>query len=51
LSESESFQCFNWQASGDLSGTDARRLERAGPIYKAKELTVRVPLYLCPNGG
>jgi hypothetical protein len=28
-----SFQCFNRQASGDHLGTEARRLEGAGPIY------------------
>jgi hypothetical protein len=28
-----SFQRFNRQASGDCSGTKARRLEGAGPIY------------------
>jgi hypothetical protein len=37
------FQCYNRQTSGDLSGTEAGRQEGAGPIYKAKELTLRVP--------
>jgi hypothetical protein len=38
LLESRSFQYFNRQSSGDLSGTKARRLEGADPIYKAKKL-------------
>jgi hypothetical protein len=36
---SRSSQCINRQASGDFSGTEAGRLEGAGPIYKAKGLT------------
>jgi hypothetical protein len=51
LSGSRSFQCLNRQVNEDFSGTEARRLEGAGPIYNAKELTVRVPLYWHPNGG
>jgi hypothetical protein len=43
LSGSRSFQCFNKQASGELSGTKAGRLEGAGPIYKDRDLTVRIP--------
>jgi hypothetical protein len=51
LLRSRSFQCFNRQASGDLSGTEARRLEGADPIYKDKELTFRVPAYSASQWG